>query len=86
MESERVAASTTIKATLKAVFAVLAELGFGGWIWRCDLEATGPSRTTVRLTYDWSAVPPEVRKYLEFPPFPPDHRDNSLRHLSDLVT
>ena len=23
-----------------------------------DLEATGPSRTTVTLTYDWSAVPP----------------------------
>ncbi len=24
------------------------ELSFGGWIWRYDLEATGPSRTTVR--------------------------------------
>jgi hypothetical protein len=23
------------------------ELSFGGWIWRYDLEATGPSRTTV---------------------------------------
>src|SRR5439155_20692118 len=34
------------------------ELSFGGWIWRYDLEATGPSRTTVTLTYDWSAVPP----------------------------
>ena len=34
------------------------ELSFGGWIWRYDLEATGPSRTTVTLTYDWSAVAP----------------------------
>ena len=61
------------------------ELSFGGWIWRYDLEATGPSRTTVTLTYDWSAVPPEVREYLQFPPFEPDHLDNSLQHLSDLV-
>jgi hypothetical protein len=61
------------------------ELSFGGWIWRYDLEATGPSRTTVTLTYDWSAVPPEVREYLQFPPFEQDHLDNSLQHLSDLV-
>ncbi|HUP73298.1 MAG TPA: hypothetical protein VM282_09630 [Acidimicrobiales bacterium] len=38
------------------------ELSFGGWIWRYDLEATGPSRTTVTLTYDWSAVPPHIRE------------------------
>ena len=56
-----------------------------GWTWRYDLEATGPSRTTVTLTYDWSAVPPHVREYLHFPPFGPDHLDNSLQHLSDLV-
>ena len=62
------------------------ELSFGGWIWRYDLEAIGPSRTTVTLTYDWSAVPPEVREHLQFPPFGPDHLDNSLQHLSDLVT
>jgi hypothetical protein len=61
------------------------ELSFGGWIWRYDLEATGPSRTTVTLTYDWSAVPPRVREYLQFPPFGQDHLDNSLQHLSDLV-
>jgi hypothetical protein len=61
------------------------ELSFGGWIWRYDLEATGPSRTTVTLTYDWSAVPPSVREYLQFPPFGQDHLDNSLQHLSDLV-
>jgi hypothetical protein len=61
------------------------ELSFGGWIWRYDLEATGPARTTVTLTYDWSAVPPPVREYIQFPPFGPDHLDNSLQHLSDLV-
>ncbi len=61
------------------------ELSFGGWIWRYDLEATGPSRTRVTLTYDWSAVPPQVREYLQFPPFGRDHLDNSLQRLSDLV-
>ena len=61
------------------------ELSFGGWIWRYDLEATGRSRTTVTLTYDWSAVPPQVREYLQFPPFGRDHLDNSLQHLSALV-
>jgi hypothetical protein len=61
------------------------ELTFGGWTWRYDLEATGPSQTAVTLTYDWSAAPPEVREHLQFPPFPLDHLDNSLQHLSDLV-
>jgi hypothetical protein len=61
------------------------ELSFGGWIWRYDLEATGPSRTAVTLTYDWSAVPPEVREYIQFPPFGLDHLERSLQHLSDLV-
>ena len=62
------------------------ELSFGGWIWRYDLEQTGPTSTTVTLTYDWSAVQPHVREYLQFPPFPLDHLDRSLQHLSDLVT
>lgn len=61
------------------------KLSFGGWIWRYDLDATGPSRTTVTLTYDWSAVPPHVREHLQFPPFAQDHLDNSLQHLSGLV-
>ena len=65
--------------------AETGELSFGGWIWRYDLAATGASRTAVTLTYDWSAVPPEVRAYLEFPPFPPDHLDNSLQHLAEVV-
>jgi hypothetical protein len=61
------------------------ELSFGGWTWRYDLEASGPSSTRVTLTYDWSAVGPEVREYLRFPPFGQDHLDNSLQHLSHLV-
>ena len=65
--------------------AETGELSFGGWIWRYDLEATGPSRTTVTLTYDWSAVPSQVREHLRFPPFATDHLGNSLQHLSNLV-
>jgi hypothetical protein len=61
------------------------DLSFGGWVWRYDLEPTGPSQTKVTLTYDWSAVGPEIREHVPFPPFPPDHLDNSLQHLSDLV-
>lgn len=34
-------------------------------------------------SYDWSAVPPQVRKYLQFPLFEQDHLDNSLQHPSD---
>lgn len=64
---------------------VRGDLSFGGWTWRYDLEAVGPSRTTVTLTYDWSAVGPEVREYLSFPPFPPEHLGSSLRHLAELV-
>ena len=37
------------------------------WIWRYDLEATSPSRTTVTLTYDWSSGPAKVREYLHVP-------------------
>jgi hypothetical protein len=62
------------------------ELSFGGWTWRYDLEATGPSRSNVTLTYDWSAVPAYIREYIHFPPFAQSHLDNSLQHLSDLVT
>jgi uncharacterized protein YndB with AHSA1/START domain len=60
-------------------------VSFGGWVWRYDLEPVGPSRTRVTLTYDWSAVPAELRKYIHFPPFAPDHLDNSLTHLADLA-
>jgi hypothetical protein len=62
------------------------DLRFGGWIWRYDLTPIGPSETDVRLSYDWSAVPEDVRRTgPKFPPFPPDHLDNSLTHLAALV-
>jgi uncharacterized protein YndB with AHSA1/START domain len=61
------------------------QLSFSGWTWRYDLEATGPAQTAVTLTYDWSAVPPDVHEYMQFPPFGPDHLANSMQHLSRLV-
>ena len=61
-------------------------LSFGGWVWRYDLTPAGPSSTTVTLAYDWSAVSDPVRQHIGFPPFPPDHLDNSLAHLAELVT
>jgi hypothetical protein len=62
-----------------------AELEFGGWFWRYDLEPVGDDRTEVTLTYDWSAVPAHVREYIQFPPFEPSHLDNSLKHLAALA-
>ena len=62
-------------------------LRFGGWIWRYDLAPLGPSETEVGLSYDWSAVPDEVRQRQDhWPPFPPEHLSNSLTHLADLVS
>ena len=61
-------------------------LRFGGWFWRYDLTPAGPSRTTVTLSYDWSACSDSVRELIGFPPFPPEHLGNSLAHLSDLAT
>lgn len=62
------------------------EVGFGGWVWRYDLAAAGDTQTAVTLTYDWSAATPEVRGFIEFPPFGQDHLDHSLQHLADLAT
>ena len=61
-------------------------LRFGGWFWRYDLTPSGPSDTSVTLSYDWSAVPDSIREHIGFPPFPPEHLSNSLAHLSALVT
>ena len=59
---------------------------YGGWSWRYDLSPLGPSETEVWLSYDWSAVPEDVRRTgPNFPPFPPDHLHNSLEHLAELV-
>jgi hypothetical protein len=57
----------------------------GGWVWRYDLAPAGPSGTKVTLSYDWSAVGEFLRQRIQFPPFRPDHLDNSLAHLADLV-
>jgi hypothetical protein len=47
---------------------------------------TSLSETEVRLSYDWSAVPEVVHHTgPQFPPFSPDHLDNSLTQLADLV-
>ncbi|MCV7170057.1 polyketide cyclase [Mycobacterium manitobense] len=61
------------------------DIEFGGWIWRYDLTAEAPSRTRVTLTYDWSSVPPHVREQIDFPPFEPEHLQNSLDHLAELA-
>ncbi|HEY1841850.1 MAG TPA: polyketide cyclase [Mycobacterium sp.] len=60
-------------------------LSFGGWIWRYDIREVGSSEADVTLTYDWSAVAPEFREHIQFPPFDPTHLENSLKHLSDLA-
>jgi uncharacterized protein YndB with AHSA1/START domain len=60
-------------------------LGFGGWTWRYDLTPAEPSGTAVTLSYDWSAVPEDIRERIGFPPFPPEHLGNSLAHLAELV-
>ena len=61
-------------------------LSFGGWIWRYDVRSAGSADADVTLTYDWSAVAPELREHIQFPPFDPTHLVNSLKHLSDLAS
>jgi hypothetical protein len=62
-----------------------ANLEFGGWIWRYDLKPVGPGQTQVTLSYDWSAVPQQIREHIGFPPFEAQHLQNSLKHLADLA-
>jgi uncharacterized protein YndB with AHSA1/START domain len=57
---------------------------YGGWIWRYDLEPGDGDQTEVTLTYDWSRVPAD-RRGIGFPPFPPEHLDNSLKHLAAIA-
>jgi hypothetical protein len=61
------------------------EQRYGHWIWRYDLIPASESETEVRLSYDWSAVPPVIRERIPFPPFPPEHLENSLRHLAEIT-
>lgn len=60
-------------------------LQFGGWFWRYDLLSVSPSATDVTLSYDWSAVPEEIRRRIGFPPFPPSQLERSLAHLAGLL-
>lgn len=62
------------------------ELEFGGWTWRYDLEPVGPGQTRVRLTYDWSRVPAQLREHITFPPFPTSYLEGSLQNLSTLAS
>jgi uncharacterized protein YndB with AHSA1/START domain len=62
-----------------------AALEFGGWIWRYDLSPVTLSQTEVTLNYDWSAVPADLREHIQFPPFDPQHLENSLKHLAELA-
>jgi hypothetical protein len=62
-----------------------ANLEFGGWFWRYDLKPVGRAQTEVTLTYDWSAVPQDIREHISFPPFDQQHLDNSLKHLAGLA-
>lgn len=61
------------------------ELEFGGWTWCYDLTPLDVHTCRVVLTYDWSAVGPGPRQYLDFPPFAPDHLTASLAHLREIV-
>jgi uncharacterized protein YndB with AHSA1/START domain len=61
------------------------EQRYGHWIWRYDLTPVTESETEVRLSYDWSAVPQALRERIPFPPFPPEHLENSLQHLAKLA-
>lgn len=61
-----------------------ATIVYGGWVWRYDLEPVGADQTDVTLTYDWSHVSPVFRD-IEFPPFAPQHLDDSLAHLAHLA-
>ena len=67
-----------------------AHLEFGGWVWRYDLKPVGESRTEVTLTYDWSAVPTEMREHIGFPPFVEGHyhspRRPSRRSIGNIWT
>jgi hypothetical protein len=54
-------------------------------MWRYDVGSAGSADAHVALTYDWSAVAPELRQHTQLPPFGPAHLENSLKHLSDLA-
>lgn len=60
------------------------EIGYGGWLYRYDLESDGEGSRVV-LTYDWSRVPAFLREHITFPPFGDEHLVNSLDNLARLA-
>lgn len=61
-------------------------LELGGWTWRYDLAPLTDRSTAVTLSYDWSDVPAANREHIEFPPFPVEYLEDSLRHLGQIAT
>ena len=62
------------------------EIQYGGWIWRYDLDPVGPTRDHRDADLRLVGVPPNVREYIQFPPFDHQHLDDSLRHLAEITT
>lgn len=68
-----------------AQYSADGTLETGGWTWRYDLEPAGAD-TRVRLTYDWSATPPEIIEQIGgMPAVGIDHLERSLEALADAV-
>lgn len=65
-------------------YAADGSLQGGGWIWRYDLVPE-PAGSRVRLTFDWTATPPQLASELGFPPFDTEFLDRSLAALADAV-
>lgn len=58
-----------------------------GWEWLWELDAQGPSSTSVSLTYDWGKVTdPEILKKVSFPLVTEDQLEQSLAHLAEAVS
>lgn len=100
-EPTHLVAERTVHAAPEQVFSLLTDpsrhhlteptdwvrgiLETGGWTWGYDLEPTGES-TLVRLTYDWSATPPEIIEQIGgMPAVGIDHLERSLEALAGAV-
>jgi hypothetical protein len=56
-----------------------------GWTWRWDLEPDGDDRTTVSLTYDWTATSVENREKYGLPAFGVEELTASVKLLEAAV-
>lgn len=52
-----------------------------GWQWVWELNATGSSTTEVSLTYDWSAMDPQLAQKVGMPVISEDDLEASLKKL-----